>query len=242
VYTQESRVEAVGESELEPWTTFRVGRERYYSALDARLALQHGLTEALQLSLFWNFSSYSQDVVSASGSIERVSGSELTSASCALKYQLSDAAADALGSALLLETTLGPRQTVLEGKLIADRALGRWRLAANLGLAYGLEPIRNDEGSELEVALALAPGAAVAYGLGDVSLGVELHAPLGLSGDDQSAPLFAGPVVSWAEGELWVALGAQAQLVALTGASAGHNLALARHERVEVRLLVGLEL
>ena len=29
VYTQESRVLAPGESELEPWTTFRAGRSRY---------------------------------------------------------------------------------------------------------------------------------------------------------------------------------------------------------------------
>jgi hypothetical protein len=43
VYAQESRVLAPGESELEPWTTFRAGRTRYYSAVDGRLELEHGL-------------------------------------------------------------------------------------------------------------------------------------------------------------------------------------------------------
>src|SRR3954469_25733362 len=63
VYTQESRVLAPGESELEPWTTFRVGRSRYYSALDGRLELEHGLAPHLQLALYWNFSTQTQDVV-----------------------------------------------------------------------------------------------------------------------------------------------------------------------------------
>src|SRR4051812_11568515 len=49
VYTQESRTLAPGQSELEPWTTFRVGRLRYYSALDGRLELEHGLAQGLQL-------------------------------------------------------------------------------------------------------------------------------------------------------------------------------------------------
>ena len=242
-YTQESRVAAAGETALSPWTTFRVGRERYYSALDARLELEHGLTEALQLSLYWNFTSSSQDVVTSLGSIERVSDSELASASCELKYRLSDAAADALGSALYFEATLGPQQAALDGKLIADRALGPWRLAANLGVQYRLEPTRSDAGTELETELLLEPAAGAAYTIGhNVSLGLELHAPLGLTGDQTSAPLFGGPVLSWADRDFWAALGVQAQLLALSGASPDNHLALARHERVALRLLLGLEL
>ncbi|MES1182742.1 MAG: hypothetical protein ABUL60_02950, partial [Myxococcales bacterium] len=106
VYAQESRVLAPGESELEPWTTFRVGRSRYYSALDGRLELEHGLAPGLQLALYWNFSTEARDVVqdSLTRELARVSESEFASASAELKYQLSDPTADALGSALYLET------------------------------------------------------------------------------------------------------------------------------------------
>lgn len=242
-YARESRVATAGETALEPSTTFRVGRERYYSALDGRFELEHGLTQALQLSLSWSFGSYGHDVVRDLGRIERVTGSEFAGASCALQYRLSDAAADALGSALYVETTLGPRRAALAGELIADRALGRWLFAANLGVEYGLEPTRTEAGTELETALVLEPALAAAYAIAqNVSLGLELHAPLGLSGDPKSAPLFGGPVLSWADGRFWGALGVQAQLLALSGASADNHLALARHERVQVRLLVGVAL
>src|SRR3954463_5977416 len=83
VYTQESRVLAPGESELEPWTTFRVGRSRYYSAIDGRLELEHGIAPGLQLALYWNFSTQTRDVVrdSLTRELTRVSESEFASAS-----------------------------------------------------------------------------------------------------------------------------------------------------------------
>src|SRR3954451_19137821 len=82
VYTQESRVLAPGESELEPWTTFRVGRSRFYSALDGRLELEHGLLPGLQLALYWNFTTQTQDVVQPlSQELARVTNSEFASAS-----------------------------------------------------------------------------------------------------------------------------------------------------------------
>src|SRR6478609_3992745 len=77
VYTQESRVLAPGEGELEPWTTFRVGRSRYYSAIDGRLELEHGILPGLQASLYYNFSTETQDVLDPlTREVSRVTNSE----------------------------------------------------------------------------------------------------------------------------------------------------------------------
>jgi len=244
VYTQESRVLAPGQSELEPWTTFRVGRSHYYSALDSRLELEHGLFPGLQLALYWNFSTATEDVVadSLTGELSRVSSSEFASASAELKYQLSDPTADLLGSAIYFETTLGPRESELEAKLIFDRALGKWLLAANAIGELELEPLRSSQGSELEKAFVLTPTLAAAYLFPHGSVGIELRAPLGLAGDADSATLYGGPVVRWSDAGFWAALGVEPQLLAFSGKSSNSRLDLGDHERLELRLLAGFSL
>lgn len=242
-YTRESRVLPSGASELEPWTTFRLGRQRYFQRLDGRLEFEHGVREDLQLALYWNFSTQTRDVTQdpLTGEVARVSESELTGASLELKYQLTDPSADLVGSALSLETTLGPRESEFEARLIADRRLNELLLAANLSAEYELEPIRDERGSELETAFILEPALAAGYRLAqNFSVGLELRAPLALSGESESATLFGGPVLSWADRRCWATLGVQPQLVAFSGHSEGSHLDLEQHERVEVRLLLGL--
>jgi hypothetical protein len=141
---------------------------------------------------------------------------------------------------LYLETTVGPTETELEGKLIADLTLGKVLLAANLSAEYEIEPIRNEEGTELETAFVLEPTMALAYLLPrGFSLGLELRAPLGLTGEHQSSTLFGGPVLGWVDRRFWATLGVQPQLVALSGQSPDSDLDLEHHERVEVRLIAG---
>jgi hypothetical protein len=245
VYTHESRVLAPGESELRPWSTFRAGRSRYYSAIDGRLQLAHGVAPGLQLALYWNFSTETKDVVqdSLTRELQRVTSSELASVSGELSYQLSDSAADLLGSALYLQTSLGPRQSALTAKVILDRSVGKWLLAANVGADLVFAPVRNPEGSELETALVLEPALAAGYALPHgVSLGLELRAPLGVAGQADSATLFGGPVARFAGQNCWAALGVQPQLLAFSGQSADSRLDLNDHERLEVRLLAGFRL
>lgn len=240
-YTKESHVHAPGESALEPQTTYRVGRERYYSELEGRLELEHGLTPGLQLGLYWNFATRTQDVVTdeLTGELSRVSESQLASASFELKYQLSDPSADVVGSALYVETTLGPSASLLEAKLIVDRWLGRFRLAGNLAVEYELAPVRAVDGSKLQTALVLEPYLGASYGLGrGFGVGLELRAPLALSGDGGRL-LFGGPALTFADQSFWLTLGVQPQLLAFSEKTANSRLDLSRHERVELRVLAG---
>lgn len=242
VYTQESRVLAPGDSELQPWTTFRVGRQHYYSALDGRLELEHGLAPHLELSLYWNFETRTQDVIQdeLSDELGRVSSSEFSGASLDLQYQLTDASADALGSALYLETTIGPSRGAIQTRLILDRSLDTWLFAGNIAAEYELWPVRGDDGSELETSLVLEPQLAVRYALpGGFGLGLELRAPMVVTGDTESTTLFGGPVLSWADRRFWATVGVEPQLLALSGKSPGSRLDLEQHERLEVRLLAG---
>ena len=241
-YSQESAVLAPGSSQLQPWTTFRAGRSRYYSALDGRLELAHGLSPGLQLALFWNFRTETQDVEadSLTRALSRTTNSEFAGATAQLRYQLSDPRADAVGSAVSFETTVGPRESELATRLILDRSYGRWLLAANAVAELQLQPLRTSSGSELRRALVLSPTLGAAYALSaSVSLGIELRAPLGVHGSGKSAALFGGPVARIAGDRMWATLAVVPQLLAFSGRTEGGQLALGGRERLEVRLLAG---
>ncbi|HEX6764409.1 MAG TPA: hypothetical protein VF103_03005, partial [Polyangiaceae bacterium] len=60
-FTYETGVLGPGEAEIEPWTTFRVGREHYYSRIDNRLEFEFGVVKNLQTSLYWNFERVTAD-------------------------------------------------------------------------------------------------------------------------------------------------------------------------------------
>lgn len=245
VSSRESPVLAPGRSELAPWTTFHVGRSRYYSRLDGQLQLAHGVTRGLELSLLWRFYSETQDVVadSLTRELSRVTRSELASAAAEAKYQWTDPAADALGSALLLRTTLGPSESAVDARVIVDRSLGRWLLVGNASAELTLRPRRDADGSTLATSFALQPSFGCAYSLPHgVSVGLELRAPLGLSGELKSSTLFGGPVVRVASQSGWAALGVQPQLFAFSGKSEASRLDLNGHERLEIRLIAGLVL
>ncbi len=244
-FTEQSQSLEPGTSELEPWTTFRAGRERYYSAVDGELSFEHGLAPRLQLGLSWLFMSETRDEVvdPLTGELARVTESDPLGAALDLHYQLSDAEADLLGSALELEVELGPSASALGLGLIFDRNVDRWKLAGNLSFEAVLTSVRGEDGSQLDTALSLEPTLAaafeVAHGFG---LGLELRAPIGLRGEGKSSTLFGGPVVNYDGSRFWATLGVQPQLVTFSGESPGRRLDLHDNEHLQVRLRAGFAL
>jgi len=115
-FTYETGVLAPGEAEIEPWTTFRVGREHYYSRIDNRLEFEVGLVKNLQTALYWNFERVTADERDPeTGALVRSSEFTLASISSEWKYKLSDPLSDAIGSALYVEASYGPDEAELEG-------------------------------------------------------------------------------------------------------------------------------
>jgi len=231
-YTYESTVLAPGERELEPWTTWRAGRDGYYSAFDERLEFEVGLTERLQTSLYLNFGAVTAGAArDTSTSFEGVSSE--------WKLKLSDPVADALGSALYLELAAGPSRAAVEAKLILDRRMGGLLVALNLSgeRAWDLGVNPTEAETELQVvggvSWAVTPALAV---------GLEVREVNELAGSEvESAVLSGGPAVSWIGPTWWATLTVLPQWVAFKGATHGH-LDLADYERAETRLVFGWHL
>ena len=234
-YTYESSVLHVGGREIEPWNTFRIGRSEHYSRLDTRLEAEMGVTDLLQTSIYLNLKSVSEDTPAG-----RESSTEIEGISSEWKWKLSDPVADRFGFAFYGEVSGGPAAFELEGKLIADKRVGRWLGAVNVSYEHEWEFEEEDE-TKRESAFEVTAGSAW-FLKPSVSLGIEVRShTVFLPGDEPTrSALFAGPVVSYARGGWWITASVLPQLTALAGKSDG-NLDLVEHERVEARVLFGLE-
>jgi hypothetical protein len=233
-YTYESAVLGPGLRELEPWSTFRLGKSGFYGAFDTRIEAELGLTDQLQTSLYLNASAVTEDTPGG-----RSSSTELEGISSEWKLKLSDPVADRAGSALYAEVSAGPSDFELEAKLILDKRAGRLLGALNLVAEHEWEFDQPE--AERETALEL-DAAACWFLTPNLTAGLELrsHTVLPPGSEPTRSALFLGPTVSYARQRWWVAASVLPQIRALAGASEGH-LDLVEHERVEVRVLFGLE-
>ncbi len=244
-YSYESAVLNPGSVELEPSTTWRAGREAYFSRFDQRLEFEFGVAKNLQSSLYWNFEAITQDVdipdATGMGTV-RARQAELAFAgvSSEWKYKLSDPVADALGTALYGEVSIGPNEMELEAKFILDKRQGN--------LLFAVNPVAEFEwdmaGTKTEKELKLGVSAGVGYFLSEnVFLGGELVQTNQFEeGEFEHSRLNAGPSVSAASDRYWVSLSVLPQLVAFKGASPGSRLDLSDGEYVQTRVLMGFDL
>ncbi len=237
-YTYESLVLNPGDVELEPWTTFRIGRRDFYTRMDNRLEFEFGVVDGLQTAWYFNWSSTTQDKDGA-----RVHGSSFESVSNEWKLKLSDPVADALGSALYLEGSAGPSEAELEAKVIVDKRFGPVVFALNLVGEHEWE-FEEDE-TEREV------GAEIDLGLGWLvsdrfSLGVEVRNVNEIKPEDgwEHSALFAGPAASYSSEKWWTAVTILPQVLKLKGEEEdeGSSLVLSGRERLEARVLFGIHL
>ena len=222
-YTYESAVLRPGAWEIEPWGTFRLGRSDFYSRFDSRVETELGVTDRLQTALYLNLKA-----VTADTPLGRSSSTELEGVSSEWKLKLADPVADRAGVEL-----------ELEGKLILDKRAGRLLGAVNLVAEH--EWSFEEPQTERETALEL-DAAACWFLTPAFTAGLELrsHTVLPPAGEPTRSALFLGPTVSYATRGWWLAASVLPQVRALAGASDGH-LDLEEHERVEVRVLFGLE-
>jgi hypothetical protein len=233
-YTYESGVLRPGAREIEPWSTFRLGRSDFYRRLDTRIEAELGLTDRLQTSFYLNMSALSSDTP-----LGRTSTTELQGISSEWKLKLSDPVADRAGLAVYGELSAGPSAVELEGKLILDKRVGRFLGALNLVGEREWET--EEEGTETESVFEV-DAAGCFFLTPRLTAGLELrsHTVFLPDAEPTRSALFVGPTVSYTREGWWVAASVLPQVRALAGASDGH-LELEEHERVEVRVLFGLE-
>jgi hypothetical protein len=239
-FTYETSVLAEGDAELEPWTTVRVGRERYYSRIDNRLEFELGLFPNLQTALYWNFSRTTEDIEDPiSGELSRVSTTSFNSISSEWKYNLSNPVADALGSALYLEGTYGPALVEVEGKLLLDKQLGDVLIALNLVAEKEWELVRPDTIEKLIFEADLGLGY---FFTPSFVGGVEVVSETFVESDEvTSSALYAGPSIAYADSHYWLSFAVTPQVFAPKSQS-GDTTDLARGEAVRGRVLLGFHL
>jgi len=240
-FTYESPTLPAGAVELEPWTTWRFGRDRYYSRFDHRLEFEVGLVDRLQTSLYVNFTGLTEN----DGTTLRHSEFEYEGVSSEWKLNLRDPVADSFGLALYGELTLAPTETEIETKLILDKRSGNLMLAANLVGELELE--QEVTGNEVEtepemvVEVDLAAGVFIRPRL---LLGVELRNHTELpEGEFEHSAFFLGPVLSYGAQDYWVAVSVQPQIFALKNENPNDTLLeLDHHEKLNARVLFGFHL
>lgn len=231
-YNYETAVLAPGERELEVWTTWRSGRETYYSRLDHRLEFEVGLTESLMTAFYLNFHGITEETPEET----RASRFAYDGVSSEWKLKLSDPVADTVGSAAYLEASLGTNKYELEAKLLLDKRLGDLLFTLNLvgELEWEVQP------EDTKRALILEPLFGAAYLFSpSFSAGLEARdVNVIQDGELQRSVLHVGPALAYSAKTWWATASFLPQLSDL---KAGQR-DLTTSEKFEARLLFSMHL
>jgi hypothetical protein len=238
-YVQEAEVLPKGGLEFEQWLTHRRSKaDGVFARWDFREELEYGLTDRLSVAGYLNFKNTHSAGVTGRAD-ESSFGFE--GISTELKYQLLNPNTKPIGVLLYGEATYNGDEFELEQKLVLQKNFGeKWVTAFNVTLEeeWAFTPTDTEE----ELALELTAG--IAYKLNSHwSVGVEgrnhrVFAP----GFDFSRRVadawFVGPNVHYARGKWW---GTLTVLPQVHGSPDTRNgLELEEHEKIEVRLIAGL--
>jgi len=246
-YSYEPETLPAGAREFEQWITLRTQRtkagevrQENYNKWELREELEFGVTDRYSVSLYINTAAESFRDVSTSPPTDS-SEFEFTGISLENRYMVLNPAEHAVGLTLYLEPRFSGEEAELEQKIIFGQRHGNWKWAFNLTHATEWEDNFHETEGEVEASFG------VAYDLGKRwSLGLELrdHNELPEYRKWENTALFLGPVVSYRQEKWWAALTVLPQIY---GANFGdedpdghRNLELEGHERVNIRLILGI--
>ena len=233
-YTYESGVLEKGEKEIELWTTWRSGRNTFYSRFQHRLEYEVGLSDSLMTALYLNWRKTTDD----SGS-----KSEFKGLSSEWKYEFMDSSANILDFAGYIELGLDTDEVALEAKLITDKSFGSFRAAYNAVLEVVAAPeagkLKSHEVEAVHVG-GLYFGSSPSCGFGVEGRVLSLYK----GGDRMFTAILAGPSFHVSKGDFWATLTVLSQLSATAEdpTRLTDGLELGDLERTNVRLLLSLPL
>lgn len=119
-YSYESNVMPDGGKDLETYTTFRYGRDQFYSGLDQSVELETGLPGNVSTSLYLNYTQESS--LDTAGNV--VWNPQFDGVANEWRFKLADNVADPVGFGLLFEPEVKPDEMELETKVILDKKTG----------------------------------------------------------------------------------------------------------------------
>jgi len=241
-YTYEPETPPAGALEFENWVTLGTQRnatvgQKNYNQWDLRQELEYGVTDRYALGLYLNerATSFQNPGTGANESSFDWKGISLEN-----RYNVLNPADHAVGLTLYLEGTYSREEAELEAKLILGRRYGDWKWAFNL--IHGTE--WEDNLSKIEGELGASFGLARDLGK-HWSVGLELRNETLVPDykEFESTAVFLGPVVSYRQEKWWAALTVMPQIYGWNkdgSADGNSHLELVDHEKVNVRLLFGL--
>ena len=232
--------------EFEQWVTLRTQRtkgggvkQQNYNKWELREELEYGVTDNYSVALYLNTAAESFRDFGKSPA-EDTSKFEFTGISLENRYMVLNPANHAVGLTLYLEPGFSGEEAEVEQKIILGQRHGDWKWAFNLTHATEWEDNFHETEGELEASFGIARDLGKNW-----SVGLELrdHNELPDYAKWENTALFLGPVVSYRQERWWAALTVMPQIY---GANFGENpdndrhLELEGHERVNVRLIIGI--
>ena len=245
-YVYEPEVLPKGAMEFEQWVTLRTQRTKgggvqqgNFHRWEFREELEYGVTDRYSVSLYLNGQSQNFRDFSATPPAN-ASRTRFTGVSLENRYMLLNPANHAVGLTLYFEPRFSGDEAELEQKIIIGQRHGDWKWAFNLSHAIEWKNDLHQKDGELEASFGIARDLGKHW-----SLGLELrdHNELPDYRRWENTALFLGPVVNYRQEKWWATLTVLPQIYGrnfLGNPDSNRSLDLAGHERLNLRLIVGL--
>lgn len=241
-YTYEPETLPKGAWEYEQWITSLVGRseavgQENYNRWEFRHELEYGLTDNYTLSLYAN---HSLTNFRETETGRNVSHYQFDSISLENRLLLINPADHAVGVAVYLEPAIWEHNAELEEKLILGQRIGEWKWALNLTHATEWGNDFHSYEGEVEVSAGLTRAISSHWNVG---LEARDHNELPSYSIWENTAFYLGPVVTYTSERWWATLTVMPQIVGANFAEnvdQNHHFELEGHERVNIRLIVGI--
>jgi hypothetical protein len=247
-YTYEPEVLPQGGLEFEQWVTLRTQRtsdaevkQGNYNLWELREELEYGVTDNYSVSLYLNTEAESFRDFNQSPPSD-VSSFRFDGISIENRYMIVNPANHPVGLTLYLEPRFSGDEAEIEEKVLVGQRYGDWKWAFNISHATEWSDNLHTVEGELEADLGIARDLGKHWALG---LEFRDHNELPKYRSWENTALFVGPVVSYRQEKWWAALTVMPQIFGANfqGDPDGNSkLELEGHERVNIRLLIGITL
>ncbi len=246
-YSYEPETMPQGAREFEQWVTLRTQRTKggdvkrgNYNRWQLREEFEYGVTDRYTLGFYLNtkFDSYRDYSQSPP---EDFSKFKFDGISLENRYMVLNPAEHKVGLTLYLEPTFSGEEAEIEQKIILGQRHGQWKWALNLIHATEWEDNLHETVGEVEATFGITRMLGKHWALG---LEARNHSEIPEYEKWENMALYVGPVVSYRQENWWAALTVMPQV---WGKNFGENpddnrwLDLAGHERLNVRLIFGID-
>jgi len=247
-YTYEPEVLPQGGMEFEQWITLRTQRTKEgdvkqdnFNRWELREELEYGVTDNYSVSLYLNTASESFRDFNQNPPAD-VSNFKFEGISIENRYMVLNPANHAVGLTLYLEPRFAGDEAEIEEKVILGQRYGDWKWAFNVVHATEWADNLHSIEGELELDFGVARDLGKHWSLG---LEVRDHNGLPDYRSWENTAVFVGPVLSYRQEKWWAALTVMPQVFGANfsgNPDANSHLELEGHERLNVRLLIGISL